>query len=531
MSTTRISEVDKVATGIPGFEVISEGGLPRSRTTLIAGTAGSAKTVFSAQFLAEGIQKFGETGVFVTFEDTPDDIRANMMGFGWDIQKWEDEGSWVFVDAAPRPSEITEVVGPFDLSALVARIRHAAKKAGAQRIAMDSLNALFHQFEDEGQLRAELFRVSAALKEVEATTVMTAERTNDYGPVTRVGIEEFVTDNVIILRHALDDEKRRRTIEILKFRGTPHENGEFPFTVAGKGGITVIPLSGQTLTQQSTDVRISSGNRELDRMCGGGFFRDSVILVSGATGTGKTLMTTEFLGKGAEEGERSLLFAFEESREQLYRNAKGWGTDFKGMEAGEKLKIDVRYPHASTIEYHLLRMRTLIEEFKPTRVAIDSLSALERVASLRTFREFVINLTSFIKQKQIAGLFTSTTPSLSGGGSVTERHISTLTDTILMLRYVESAGRMRRGLTVLKMRGSPHDRDIREYHITKHGMEIGEPFTQLTGILGRGPMFPEGFMNQFAAPGEGPTGPSGDGRGGARESSRPGRESARGSGH
>lgn len=481
--------IRKGPTGIPGFDLISEGGLPSERATLIAGTAGSAKTVFATQFLAAGILKSNENGVFVTFEDRVDDIRKNMLGFGWDIAGWERAGKWAFVDASPDTEGPAPVVGSFDLGGLLARIEHAVRKVGAKRVSLDSLNALFVQFPEHPMLRSELFRITSTLKRMGVTVVFTGERTGEYGEVTRFGIEEFVADNVIILRNLLDNERRRRTIEILKLRGTPHQRGEFPFTITAHDGIIVIPLSGIELTQSSSTMRVTTGIAKLDEMCGGGYFRDSVILASGATGTGKTLLVTQFMVGGFTAGERCLLFAFEESKDQLFRNAAAWGMDFAQMEKEERLKVVNRYPHAMAMEDHLVEMMQIIEEFKPNRVAVDSLSALERVSSLRSFREFVISLTSFLKKKETAGLFTSTTPSLLGGGSVTEKHISTLTDTIILLRYVESYGVMRRSIVVLKMRGSQHDVDIHEYTIDGEGMHIGDTFRNVTGILSGNPTY------------------------------------------
>jgi len=480
---TRALTVPKHRTGIPGFDLISEGGLPRARATLVAGTAGSAKTVFATHFLASGIVQDDEPGVFVTFEDRVEDIRANMRGFGWDIAEWEKTGRWTFIDAAPDPEEPTSVVGSFDLSALLSRIERAVKKIGAKRISLDSLNALFVQFPDQPILRAELFRITTKLKQLGVTVLFTGERIDEYGEVTRHGIEEFVADNVIILRNLLDNERRRRTIEILKLRGAPHQRGEFPFTITSRDGIIVIPLSGIELTQTSSTKRVTSGVARLDEMCGGGIFRDSILLVSGATGTGKTLLVTQFMAGGFDAGERCLLFAFEESKDQLFRNAAAWGFDFAKMEESGRLKVVNRYPHAMAMEDHLVEMQQLIHDYKPNRVAVDSLSALERVSSLRSFREFVISLTSFLKKEETAGLFTSTTPSLLGGGSVTEKHISTLTDSIILLRYVESYGAMLRSIVLLKMRGSHHDSSIRQYTIDESGMHIGEPFKHVVGIL------------------------------------------------
>ncbi|MBN1177780.1 MAG: circadian clock protein KaiC [Anaerolineae bacterium] len=480
--------VEKLKTGIEGFDLIAEGGLAKGRTTLVSGTAGSGKTVFAAQFLAEGIRKFGEPGVFVTFEETPEDIRRNVSSLGWDVAAWEAAGQWAFVDASPQLGEDTVFSGSYDLGALLARIEHAVNKVSAQRVAMDSLGAVFSRFGDTAIVRHELFRVASALRKMGVTSVMTAERNREYGDVARYGVEEFVADNVIILRNVLDSEKRRRTVEVLKFRGTSHQKGEFPFTILTERGIVVIPLSAIELKQRSSNVRITSGNPALDQMCGGGFFRDSILLVSGATGTGKTLMVTEFVAGGVRNDERCLLFAFEESREQLFRNAVGWGVDFERFEEEGRLKVVCEYPEVTSLEDRLISMKAAIHAFKPNRVAVDSLSALERVSTIRGFREFVISLTSFIKHQEIAGLFTNTTPTLLGGESVTEAHISTLTDSIILLRYVEMYGEMRRGLTVLKMRGSQHDKDIREFSIDSDGMHIGKPFRNVGGILAGNPV-------------------------------------------
>jgi len=493
MANNVTTVVEKLETGIVGFDDIANGGLPEGRTTLVAGTAGSAKTVFAAQFLVRGITEADEGGVFVTFEETPDDVRKNLLAFGWDISAFEAAGKWAFVDVSPRPDEQVVVSGEFDLGGLLARIEHAVRKVGAKRVSVDSIAAVFGKFEQQAIIRRELLRLASALKQIGVTAILTAERSEEYGDIARYGIEEFVADNVIILRNVLEGERRRRTIEILKFRGTNHQKGEFPFVISSKRGIIGVPLSMVKLNQKSSLKRIETGNDELDRMCEGGFFRDSIVLVSGATGAGKTLMSTEFLA-AAKAPERCLLFAFEESRDQLIRNATGWGLDFEKMEEEGRLKIVCEYPEVLGLEDHLVRMKDLIEEFHPTRIAVDSLSALERVSTIKSFREFVIGLTSYIKKQGIAGLFTSVTPSLMGGTSITEAHISTITDSIILLRYVEMFGEISRGIAVLKMRGSAHDKQIREYKIDGDGMHIGRPFRNVTGIISGTPT--------YVAPGE-----------------------------
>jgi circadian clock protein KaiC len=480
--------VEKMPTGMSGFDIIAKGGLPRQRTTLVSGTAGSGKTVFAMQFIAAGIRDHGETGVFVTFEETARDIRKNMQSFGWDLAQWEREGKLAFVDASPDPNVETVVSGAFDLSALLARVENAVRKVKATRVSVDSIGAIFSQFADQSIVRRELYRIAAGLKEIGTTAVLTAERTEDYGPIARFGVEEFIADNVMILRNALGSEKRRRTLEIMKFRGTDHHKGEFPFTIAADGGFLALPLSAIKLQQKSSNVRITSGNAELDAMCGGGLFRDSVTLVSGATGTGKTLTVTQFLNGGAAAGDRCLLLAFEESRDQLFRNALSWGVDFEKLERDGMLKVVCDYPDIAGLEDWLVTTQKIITEFKPRRVALDSLTALERIGTVNAFREFVIGMTSFIKQQEITGLFTATTSSLMGGSSITEANISTLTDSIILLRYVEMFGDMKRGLTVLKMRGSVHDRGIREFTIDQAGMHLGRRFRNVTGILAGAPV-------------------------------------------
>ena len=479
--------IEKIPSGVPGLDALCLGGLPKGRTTLVAGTSGSAKTIFAVQFLASGVNDCNENGVFVTFEEPPKDIIKNFKVFGWDLKRLEEEGRLAFVDASPQVGQETVINGEFDLGALMARIEYAVKKTGARRISLDSIGSLFTRFKSQETIRNELLRISQVIKELGLTAVITAERLEEYGRIARFEVEEFVADNVIILRNALEDEKRRRTLEILKFRGADHAKGEFPFTIIGSEGMTAIPLSAIELAQKSTDIRVTSGIPELDDMCNGGFHRDSIILASGATGTGKTLMVTHFLGGGIANGERALLFAFEESREQLFRNAKGWGYDFERMEAEGSLKVVCEYPEVRGLEDHYIKMRNVLEEFRPNRVAVDSLSALERVSTLKGFREFVIGMTSLCKDRQIAALFTSTTPSLVGGTSITEAHISTITDSIILLRYVEMYGEMQRGVMVLKMRGSMHDKNIRAFRIDGRGMHIGKPFRNVLGILAGSP--------------------------------------------
>lgn len=473
--------VPKVETGIPGFDHVTMGGLPRRRATVLAGQAGSAKTVFAAQFLAEGVQR-GEPGVFVTLEEPAEDLRANFATLGWDVAAWEASGDWAFVDASPLVRE-DGTVSEYDLSVLAAQIGHAVDRTGAERLAVDSLNSVLG-LDDPDVTRQHLRGLIADLRAMGLTVILTVETHGDPGTtLSGHGIEEFVADSVVLLRNIREEKARRRTVEVLKMRGSMHRKGDYPFTVLPGMGVVVLPMSGVLLSSGSSDVRVSSGNRGLDELCHGGFFRDSITLVSGATGTGKTLLATEFLGGGAAAGEKVLLLAYEESPDQIFRNASGWGHDFERYEREGLLKVVALYPEVASLDDHLVEIRDVIDGFRPTRVAIDSLSALERVSSSAGYREFIIGLTSYVKQERVTTLLTAATETLLGGTSITEGHISTLTDAIILLRYVEMLGAVNRGLTVLKMRGSSHDHQIRQYSIDGQGMHIGAPFRTVGGIL------------------------------------------------
>jgi len=477
--------VQKIRTMIEGFDDISHGGLPVGRTTLVSGTSGTGKTLLAVQFLYNGITYFDDPGVFVTFEESPTDIIKNAYSFGWDLQKLVNDGKLFILDASPDP-EGQEVVGNFDLSALIERIQYGIRKYKAKRVSIDSITAIFQQYDAASVVRREIFRLVARLKQIGVTTVMTTERVEEYGPVARFGVEEFVSDNVVIVRNVLEGERRRRTMEILKLRGTTHMKGEYPFTMTNQG-INIFPLGAMRLTQRSSNARVSSGVKTLDEMCGGGFFKDSIILATGATGTGKTLLVSKFIQDACLRGDRAILFAYEESRAQLSRNAYSWGIDFEDLEQKGLLKILCTYPESAGLEDHLQIIKSEIAEFKPSRIAIDSLSALARGVSNNAFRQFVIGVTGYAKQEEITGFFTNTTDQFMGSHSITDSHISTITDTILMLQYVEIRGEMSRAINVFKMRGSWHDTAIREYTISEEGPEIKDSFRNYERIISGSP--------------------------------------------
>lgn len=487
MSETACATLPRLPSGVPGFDFVTRGGLLADRATLVSGSAGCGKTVFACQFLAAGIADYGERGVFVTFEETPAAIRRNMAALGWDIAAWEQSGDWAFVDASPDLETPAVEVGAFDLEALLQRIRAAVERIGAVRLAFDSASTAFAGFADGGRVRTELRRIIAALGDTGVTSVVTAERGEGDSQVADFGVEEFVADAVVVLRNVPAADRRRRTLEVLKMRGAPHHVGEVPFSIGAGRGIEVIPLGALELDQPGTAERRTSGNPELDQLCGGGWYADAVAVVSGASGCGKTLLATQFAAAGAAAGERSLYLAFEESPEQLERNAASWGLDLAAQVAAGRLRIESAYPETDTLEGHLARIKQLLAEFAPDRVAVDSLSALERVAgSELAYRQFLVGLTASLKHAGAMTLYTAASNSLVGSDTAAGLHVSTLTDTILVMRYVESGSAVRRALTVLKMRGSGHDRAVREFDVGPGGLRIGKPFADNTGILSAG---------------------------------------------
>jgi circadian clock protein KaiC len=480
---SQIEPLRRIPTGVRGFEHISMGGLVQGRTTLVVGSSGSGKTLLALEMLHRAISVYNRSVVFVTFEERPADIIRNVLQLNWDLPGHIKNKRLILLDASLDRAMVQEA-GNYDLSGIISQIIDAIKEIGAELVILDSLGALFYQFDNPGILRREILRITDTLQEAGVTAVMTAERLEEYGPISRYGIEEFVSDCVIVLRHQLDEEKVRRTIQVYKLRGDRHYKDEFPFTIE-REGICILPLSAAELTQASTVERISFGTPKLDEMAGGGLFHDSVILISGPTGSGKTLMGTTFTAEACRRGERVLLLGYEESRPQLVRNAMSWGVDFMGWENKGLLRMVCQYPETQGLEGHLYTIQREIDLFQPKRLVLDSVSALERIGHVRSFREFVIGLTSFVKQKQICSLFTSSSPKLSGGDSITDAHISTITDAILLLRYVETRGSLSRGIIIIKMRGSKHDKQFHEFMIDGEGLHIGAPFSHVpTTLLG-----------------------------------------------
>ena len=464
--------LNKLPSGIPDFDFIAQGGLPENRVTLLAGSVGSGKTVFGCQFLEAGVRDKNEGAVFVTFEESPQKIRQNMAGLGIDIPARERQGAWAFVDMTSTEA-LGEVQGTFDLGAFLPRIEYAIRKSDAKRMVVDSLGAIYAQFAHVRSVRQALHNFITTVGRLGVTVLLTAERQEEHGSVTLLGVEEFPVDAVLVLRHAPEAGRRRRTVEILKMRGAAHHSGEFPFSVTAESrGITVVPLPAIELNQPTSSTRLSMGMEDLDTMFGGGIFKSSIMLVGGPTGTGKTLFSTHFLT--ADPDERAMLFAFEEGRDQLARNAKGWNLPLAGGLERGTLRIEACYPETATLETHLVRIKALLEQHRPSRVVFDSIAALARGNTSHAMRQFLVALVASCREQQITALLVANTRDLTGGGLVSESDIFSMTDVIVLLRYFEVAGELRHGLRVLKMRGSEKERFMREYRITGQGLELGD---------------------------------------------------------
>jgi circadian clock protein KaiC len=478
--------VVRLKTGVPGLDSITNGGVPRGRATLLVGTSGTGKTVLGLQYLAIGARECGEKGVLVTFEEVPEDIVHNSESFGWDLTGLIADDALRIIDASPDPSNRDD----FDFDALLAKIQRAVASVGAQRVVLDSVGALFPQLRDPLAVRRGLRQLLEALRPLRVTTLVSAERSDDYGSLARFDVEDFVVDGIVVLRNPLERRVRARTIEVLKLRGASHMSGEFPFMIDARRGVEVIPRPVFELVQESTVARVSTGNAELDQICGGGYFKDSVVLVTGATGTGKTLMACEFIRAAVQSGERAAIISFEESRAQFLRNARSWGIDLATAEREGRLTLEFRRPERMLLESLLLDLRRIIDDFGPTRVVIDGLTSLARTSLPDAFREFTVAVTSYVKEKEIVVVFTETSALDSQLDGQDSSHVSTMTDAIMLLRYVESRGSAHRGLMMLKMRGSAHESRVHEYRIDGDGLHVLGPMEDVVGFIPGAPSLP-----------------------------------------
>lgn len=474
-----LAPLEKAPTGIRGLDEISNGGLPKGRTTIVCGGPGCGKTMLGIEFLVRGVTEFNEPGVLIAFEETPQEMARNVASLGFDLQDLSDRKKLFLDFIYIEPSEIAET-GDYDLEGLFIRLQHAVNTVGAKRVMLDTLEALFSGFSNPGILRAEIRCLFRWLKDHELTTVVTAER--GEGTLTRHGLEEYVSDCVILLDHRINEQSSTRRMRIVKYRGTSHGADEYPFLI-DEQGMSVLPLTSLELKHEISNERVPTGIGDLDEMLEGkGYFRGSSILISGTAGSGKTTTAATFADATCRKGERCLYVAFEESFDQLARNMKSIGLDLrKWVEKGLLLHQAWR-PTQYGVEMHLLRIHKLVEKFKPQSVVIDPVTNLMSGSTEKEVHSMLMRLLDFLKGAQITAVFTS----LTAGGDFIEQSevgISSLIDTWILVRDVELNGERNRGLHVLKSRGMAHSQQVREFVMTPEGIKLIPAYIGPGGVL------------------------------------------------
>ncbi len=481
LNLQRDPSLPKCPTGITGFDEITLGGLPRGRPSLICGGAGCGKTLFGMEFLARGAKDFDEPGVCISFEETAEDLAQNAISLGFDLKALERSKKLIVDYIHIDKSEIAET-GEYDLEGLFIRIGSAIDSIGAKRVVLDTPEALFGGLNDEGVLRSELRRLFRWLKDKGVTAVITGER--GEGTLTRHGIEEYVSDCVVLLDHRLQNGVVTRRLRVLKYRGSVHGTNEYPFLI-GEHGISVLPVTSLGLTHKISDERISTGVSGLDDMLEGqGYFRGSSILVTGTAGTGKSSLAATLVNAACARGETCLYFSFEESPDQIFRNMRSIGIDLARWVKKGLLTIHATRPTTHGLELHLVEMHTLLEKHRPKIVVIDPLSSLMNgsAGNIGDVTNMVLRVIDRLKQVGATGFFTALT---SGGEALeaTDLNISSLVDTWLLLRDVESDGERNRILYVLKSRGMAHSNQLREFIMTRNGVELREAYLGPAGVL------------------------------------------------
>ena len=478
--STPASALPKAPTGILGLDQITGGGVPRGRPTLVCGSAGAGKTLLGLEFLVRGATEFGEPGVLVSFEETAQEITDNVRSLGFDMGALQREGRIVVDHVHIERSEIEET-GEYDLEGLFIRLGHAVDTIGARRVVLDTLEALFAGLPNHAILRAELRRLFRWLKERGLTALITGERGETT--LTRYGIEEYVADCVIVLDHRVDDQISTRRLRVVKYRGSAHGTNEYPFLI-GKRGLSVLPVTSLQLDHAAPTERVSVGIGALDEMLGGGVYRGSSVLVSGAAGTGKSSFGSAFVDAACRRGERAMVFAFEESPAQLVRNMRSIGIDLAPWIAAGLLQVHAARPALQGLEQHLLTMHDAVRTLHPAVVVVDPLSNLGLDGGAMTVKPMLTRLIDDLKRQGITAVFTSLTSSSGDTASDdSEIGISSLMDTWMLLRNLEQQGLRRRSLTVLKSRGTPHSNRVSEFELTGHGMELqaADAASKLTG--------------------------------------------------
>lgn len=469
----------KAPTGIDGLDEITGGGLPRGRPTLVCGAAGCGKTLLAIEFLVRGAMEFDEPGVFMSFEETSEELAQNVASLGFDLDELERQRKLILDYVHIEPSEIEET-GAYDLEGMFIRLGHSIDTIGAKRVVLDTIETLFGGFKDGAVLRAELRRLFRWLKDRGVTAIITGER--GEGTLTRHGIEEYVSDCVLLLDHRVAEQLSTRRLRIVKYRGAAHGTNEYPFLI-DSDGLSVLPITSMGLEHVASEERISTGIPRLDAMLGGrGPYRGSTLLISGTAGTGKTSLAANVANASCVRGEPCLYLAFEESESQLARNMRSIGLNLDTWSKQGVLRVIATRPTFQGLEAHLTAIHKQVSEFKPRVVILDPLTNFIKAGRQVEAEAMLMRLIDYLKAEQITAVFTS----LTHGGSFLEQSeigISSLIDVWMMLRDIELGGERNRAMYILKARGMAHANQIREFHLTDDGIELKNVYVGPEGVL------------------------------------------------
>jgi circadian clock protein KaiC len=469
----------KSPSGITGLDEITEGGLPLGRPTLICGEAGSGKTLMSLEFIVRGATEYNEPGIFMAFEEKASELALNVASLGFDLDKLQAEKK-IKIDYVHIDRTEIEETGEYDLEGLFIRLNYAIDSIGAKRVVLDTLENLFSGLKNEAVLRAELRRLFNWLKEKGVTAIITGERGD--GKLTRQGLEEYVSDCVILLDHRIINQISTRRLRIVKYRGSVHGTNEYPFLI-DEDGISVLPVTSLKLEKPVSSERVPSGIPALDKMLAGrGFFKGSSILVSGTAGTGKTSIAAYFANATCKRGKRCIYFAFEESPMQIIRNMQSIGVDLQQHVTKGDLRFFASRPTLYGLEMHLVAMYKMIKSFKPDTVVLDPITNLVTVGSVSEVKAMLIRLIDFLQDEQITVMFTA----LSLNNVVSEQTdegVSSLVDAWLLVRDIENNGERNRGMYIMKSRGMKHSNQVREFIITDKGLDLVDVYLGPDGIL------------------------------------------------
>jgi circadian clock protein KaiC len=471
--------ISKTLTGISGLDEITLGGIPTGRPTLICGEAGSGKTLFSIEFIVRGALYYNEPGVFMAFEEKADELKTNVASLGFDLDRLEKDKKirldYVHIDR----SEIEET-GEYDLEGLFIRLGYAIDSIGAKRVVLDTIENLFSGMSNEGIIRAEIRRLFQFLKSKGVTAIITGERGEKS--LTRQGLEEYVSDCVILLDHRIINQISTRRLRIVKYRGSVHGTNEYPFLIDDEG-ISVLPVTSLELNKEVSSESLSSGIVALDKMLGNkGFYKGSSILASGTAGTGKTSIAASFANASCLRKEKCLFFAFEESPKQIIRNMRSIGIDLQQHVDSGYLEFYASRPTLYGLEMHLVAIHKAIRKFKPAVVVLDPITNLITIGSVSEVKTMLVRLIDFLQAEQITVMFTALTLN-NIVNEQTDEGVSSLVDAWLLIRDIESNGERNRGLYIMKSRGMKHSNQIREFVITDHGLDLVDVFLSEDGVL------------------------------------------------